>query len=281
MTPHSRDTGPGRTIQTVQGVEVHIEGPEQAPVVLMVHGWPDTLALWDGTVAALQDRFRCVRFSLPGYEGTIAPASSFDAMMALWKAVADAVSPGVPITLLVHDWGCVFGYEFAARHPQRVARVIGVDIGDHNSRALGATLTPKEKAMVLGYQVWLALAWKLSGLSRSLGDGMTRWMARQLRHKGQRNLVGAHMNYPYAMRWFGALGGMPRLAQVDFKVPMLYLYGERKFFMFHSSGWIERLKARPGSAVRAFRTGHWVMLGDPEGFHQAVRNWLLLQPDGA
>ncbi len=58
--------------------------------------------------------------------------------------------------------------------------------------------------MVLGYQVWLALAWKLSGLSRSLGDGMTRWMARQLRHKGQRNLVGAHMNYPYAMRWFSA-----------------------------------------------------------------------------
>ena len=40
----------------VQGLTVRIEG--QGPTVVMLHGWPDTLALWDGTVAALQDQLQ-------------------------------------------------------------------------------------------------------------------------------------------------------------------------------------------------------------------------------
>ena len=34
----------------------------------MVHGWPDTYRLWDGQVEALKDRYRCVRFTLPGFD---------------------------------------------------------------------------------------------------------------------------------------------------------------------------------------------------------------------
>jgi len=42
----------------VDGHTVVLQG--QGEVVLMLHGWPDTLALWDGTVAALADTtFKC------------------------------------------------------------------------------------------------------------------------------------------------------------------------------------------------------------------------------
>src|SRR5438045_1806199 len=34
----------------------------------MIHGWPDTWRLWDGQVPALSDRYRCVRFTLPGFD---------------------------------------------------------------------------------------------------------------------------------------------------------------------------------------------------------------------
>ena len=131
----------------VDGTEVLVESTGD-DTVLMLHGWPDTLALWDGTVAALRDRWRCVRLSLPGYDraapGLGAPCP-LARITALLREVADAVSPGRPVTLLVHDWGCVFGYEFALRHPERVARVIGVDVGDHNSPALQRALTPGQK----------------------------------------------------------------------------------------------------------------------------------------
>ena len=49
---------------------VHVEG--QGPyTIVMVHGFPDTYRLWDGTVAALKDSYRCARFTLPGFVGPV------------------------------------------------------------------------------------------------------------------------------------------------------------------------------------------------------------------
>ena len=118
----------------VNGTEVRVQG-QGNDTVLMLHGWPDTLALWDGTVAALQDRFTCARLTLPGFESGPS-ATSLDEMCDVLLAVADRLSPAKPVTLMLHDWGCIFGYQFAMRHPNRVSRVVAVDVGDHNSAAL-------------------------------------------------------------------------------------------------------------------------------------------------
>ncbi len=78
--------------------------------MLLIHGWPDTRRLWDSTVQALEPHFRCVRFTLPGYDLTrSARPVSLAEMTALIAAIVDAVSPGRPVTLLLHDWGSVFG----------------------------------------------------------------------------------------------------------------------------------------------------------------------------
>lgn len=250
------------------GAGVHFD----AGTLLMVHGWPDTHRLWDSTVTALQDHHRCARFTLPGFDVALATrGTSLADMTALLLNIVDAISPDQPVTLLLHDWGCFFGYEFAARHPGRVARIVAVDIGDHNSAALDASLNAKAKLQVLGYQLWLALAWKMGG---SLGNRMTRWMAHALRCKTNPALMGWQMNYPYAMQWFGSLGGFRGAAPVEPACPLLYLYGQRKPFMFHSQQWLNSVAARPGCAVQGFATGHWVMVGDPAGFHSAVASWL-------
>ena len=56
----------------VHGTEVWLQG-EGDEVILMLHGWPDTRALWDGTVAALQDRCTCARLTLPLKSGVLSP----------------------------------------------------------------------------------------------------------------------------------------------------------------------------------------------------------------
>lgn len=262
------------TVRRVEGIEVFEEG--QGPTtVLMLHGWPDTHHLWDGTVAALRDGYRCVRFTLPGFDATQPRRdTSLAEMTALLLRICDAISPDQPVTLLIHDWGCAFGFEFAGRHPHRVARIVGVDVGNHNDAALRASLSGKERAMVFGYQIWLALAWKIGG---TLGDRMTRWMARSLRCRSPQERISCQMNYPYAMRWFGSLGGFASALPVRPHCPMLFVYGEKKPFMFHSPDWLAAIAARPGSAVQGLRTGHWVMVDKPEAFHACVRGWL----DGA
>ena len=58
------------------------------------------------------------------------------------------------------------------------------------------------------------------------------------------------------------------------KVPMLFVYGERKPFLFHTPQWAAALGAKAGNQVRAFATGHWVMSQEPARFNQVVDSWL-------
>ena len=271
--PHPvRDDSPNMTTEqciTVNGTEVWLQG-QGDEVILMLHGWPDTRALWDGTVAALQDRATCARLTLPGFEYGSA-ATSLDDMCQLLRQIVDLISPDQPLTLMLHDWGCIFGYEFAMRHPDRVARVVAVDVGDHNSGSLLREWGLKEKLSVMGYQVWLALAWKLGG---NLGTRMTRAMARWLRCPTDPASITQKMNYPYAMQWFSTAGGFKRAAQIQLPMPLLFVYGERKPFMFHSVKWLKKVAANPGSSVQGLPCGHWVMVSKPEAFHARVRQWL-------
>ena len=246
-------------------MDVHTEGAG-AKTIVMVHGWPDTHRLWDGQVPALRDRYCCVRFTLPGFDGEKRAYTLDEVVEAIRTVVGER-----RVTLLLHDWGCLYGYQFAMRYPQLVERIVGVDIGDAGSRAHLAELGLRGKLMIAAYQNWLALAWRIGG---RVGDAMSRAMARLLRCPTDPATIGAHMGYPYAVRWFGAAGGFQKLRVFKPEVPMLFLYGEKKPLMFHSRSWAERVATQKGSRVIAFPTGHWIMVTRRDAFNEALRTWL-------
>jgi pimeloyl-ACP methyl ester carboxylesterase len=69
--------------------------------------------------------FKTSRFSLPGVDiDKAARAVSLAQMTTRIVAIVEHVSPGRAVNLLAHDWGCLYGYEFAARHPDEVARLV-------------------------------------------------------------------------------------------------------------------------------------------------------------
>jgi pimeloyl-ACP methyl ester carboxylesterase len=258
-------------VVSIAGTEVHVEGDADAEPIVMVHGWPDTYRLWDAQVAFLKDMYRCIRFTLPGFdESQLRRAYTIDEVTAFMRQVIELLCPGKKVTLMLHDWGCVFGYEFYMRHPQLVARIVGVDIG--SQQGLRRELKARAKFYILAYQVWLAIAWKIGG---PLGDWMTRKMARWVRAKSDPRFIASRMNYAYYLTWFGGEQSLRRRTQL-FKpaCPMLFVYGERKFFMFHAKAWVEALNQRPGSKAVGFDTGHWVMLQRPERFNQVAGEWL-------
>jgi pimeloyl-ACP methyl ester carboxylesterase len=140
-----------------------------------------------------------------------------------------------------------------------------------NTRAHARSLSVKAKAMVFAYQVWLAIAWRLGGRP---GDWMTRWMARTLRCPSDPRFIDSRMDYPYYIAWFRAHGSYRDMVRFEPPVPMLFVYGKRKPFLFHTPAWADALAARPGNAVRAFDTGHWVMSRQPQQFNTVVDAWL-------
>jgi pimeloyl-ACP methyl ester carboxylesterase len=238
----------------------------------MIHGWPDTYRLWDEQVAFLKDRYRCVRFTLPGFDiEKPRRAFSLDEMMAIVKNIVERTSPGRKAILMLHDWGCAFGYQFAMRFPSLVSRIIGVDIGDAGTRAHIGSLTLRAKVMVFAYQIWLAIAWRIGG---RLGDRMTLAMARIARAPSDPRFIDSRMDYPYYIRWMKAYGSYRGMVRFEPSVPMLFIYGKKKLFLFHTPAWAEALASRPRSQVHAFDTGHWVMKQKPQEFNAVVAAWL-------
>ncbi len=256
----------------IDGSTVRLDGTGPH-TVLLLHGWPDTLALWDPTVAVLAPAFRCARIALPGFDVTRGRrAPTLAQMTAHIAAVVDAVSPDAPVTLVLHDWGAIYGYQYALAHPGRVARVVAVDIGDTGSGEFVRGLPLKAKLGIAGYQLWLALAYLAP---RRLGDRMTRWMARQLRAPAPADAIHAQMNHPYVAQFTGGFKAMQRVKPAW---PLLFVYGQRKPFMFHAAPWAERVAATPGNAVHGLRAGHWVMKDQPEAFHRLLLDWLAATP---
>ena len=163
--------------KVVDGVDIYIEG-EGAETIVMIHGWPDTYRVWDAQVAELKQRYRCVRFTLPGFDITKPRRSySLDAMLRVLLHIVNSVSQKQKVILMLHDWGCVFGYEFYMRNKALVSVIVGVDIGDAQSKATARSRSVGQKMMVSGYQSTLALAWAIGG---PVGNLMTRGMVSAL-----------------------------------------------------------------------------------------------------
>jgi len=257
--------------RSIAGVDVFEEGQGQQTIV-MIHGWPDTYRLWDAQVTAFQSNYRCVRFTLPGFESAGARrACGLSETINVIRQITETVSPDRPVILMVHDWGCLFGYQFVMSNPTLVSKVIGLDIGDAGSRYHVESLSFKAKLLTFSYQIWLAAAWRIGG---SVGDIMTRFMARQMKAPADLSQIGSHMNYPYYIRWFGAYGSYRAARTFNPSIPMLFIYGTKKPLMFHSPNWAHKLEIREDSHIVAMDAGHWMMRDDPEGFNDAVLRWL-------
>ncbi len=92
-------------------------GDPGQPVVVLVHGYPDSKEVWTGVARQLADRFHVVLYDLRGCGRSTAPRPlrggfTLEKLTADFRAVADAVSPGRPVHLVGHDWGSVQGWEF-------------------------------------------------------------------------------------------------------------------------------------------------------------------------
>jgi pimeloyl-ACP methyl ester carboxylesterase len=94
-------------------------GSPGGPVVVLVHGWPDTHRMWDGVAGLLEADFRVVAYDTRGQGDSVtrAPDTAFtlDVLADDLVAVIDAVSPGVPVHVVGHDWGSIQSWEAVCR----------------------------------------------------------------------------------------------------------------------------------------------------------------------
>lgn len=216
--------------------DVLVAGPEGAPLVLLLHGFAESMHCWSAQATALADMgFRAMAPSQRGYSPRARPDPRdfpsyhidrlMDDAMAL---VAAAGHGGQRFHLAGHDWGGSIAWALADRHHERIAsltvlsrphpnafnRALTLD-GEqaHRSRHHQAFLEPDAAGIVLADDArWLRDRWAAHGVPAAA-------MAEHLPVLGNPDAMEA------ALAWYRARGAI-RTPIGPIRVPTLYIWGD-------------------------------------------------------
>ena len=260
--------------EIVSQLEYQIEGDGEQTLVF-IHGYPDSLEMWDQQVAYLKDYYTCIRFTLPGYglkDNGERPHYSIPQI----RTIIDTFMQGLgkdKVTVLAHDWGAVFAFKYLEQ-TELVERLVLFDIGSFGEA--------KRPAINAQYTFALAVAWMLP---ESLGEKLTNYTASSILHvpdvdpnKTVADLrAEPRLTYPYFHLWKAILSGNmpPSLEVEEYETPFLFMYGKDKKVWFHSDSWLQKVKKLHKADVEALPGGHWFMQSSPDLVNHKLHQWLL------
>jgi pimeloyl-ACP methyl ester carboxylesterase len=114
--------------RTVAGLRVRFmnTGPKDAPALILLHGFGASLDTWEPWAKVLSARYRVIRLDLPGF-GLTGPDPIGDYSDARTLAVIAGLMDQLGVQnagFIGNSLGGRFAWEFAARYPARVTRLV-------------------------------------------------------------------------------------------------------------------------------------------------------------
>lgn len=135
-----------RTVE-IDGVSIFYReaGPAEAPVLLLLHGFPTSSHMYRDLLTRLSDRYRVIAPDYPGFGHSEAPDRaafdySFDRYAQLMAGFTDALGLD-RYALYVMDYGAPVGFRLAVARPDRVTALI-VQNGNAYDEGLGEFWNP-------------------------------------------------------------------------------------------------------------------------------------------
>jgi haloacetate dehalogenase len=135
----------------VNGIRMHYVVAGAGPLVVLLHGWPQTWYCWRKVIPALAERYTVVAPDLRGYGLTDKPAGGYDkrTMAADVRSLAHHLGFGRAV-LVGHDRGARVAHRYGLDHPDEVERLVVLDVIP--TRAMWDRL---DLALARGFWHWL------------------------------------------------------------------------------------------------------------------------------
>jgi pimeloyl-ACP methyl ester carboxylesterase len=118
-------------------------GPKDAPVVLLLHGFPTSSHMFRNLIPVLAERYRVVAPDLPGFGFTVSPspfAHTFDHLVQVMDGFTDTIGVN-RYAVYVFDYGAPVGFRLALKHPERVTALITQN-GNAYEEGIGQVFDP-------------------------------------------------------------------------------------------------------------------------------------------
>ena len=276
------------TLERIGPLALEVSGPEGAPLVVCLHGFPDVPATWRGLREALVGAG--LRVATPWLRG-YAPSSlegPFDLDTAARDVVrvVDALSPGRPAALVGHDWGAACTVVATARAPWAFSAAVTLAL----PHPLAFVHNLASHPMQLRRSAYMALfqlpSWPERALVARDGALVRRlWRAWSPGFEPPREHLDEvvrclRASLPGPLGWYRALPGQllaPGPARVE--TPTLALHGARDGCVHPGlacgqSAWF----AGPFEQEVVPAAGHFLHLEQPALVHARVLAWLGEHP---
>ncbi|MHB8467395.1 MAG: alpha/beta fold hydrolase [Acidimicrobiales bacterium] len=269
-------------------------GPEQGPLALCLHGFPDSARTWRyllPDLAALG--YRAVAPWMRGYAPTQVPADASYGVGALAAdacAIHDAVGAGADAVLIGHDWGAIAGYAAAGYAPERWSRLVTAAVPPLG--AIGMKLFSydqlkrsfymfvfqnplAEMAVAADDMAFIARLWEdwspgydgaedVAGVKDALRDPAN--LAAALGY--YRAMLGTTPPDPTYDAQAAAAGGIP-------PQPTLYLHGDQDGCMAVDLATDAEAFLSPGSKAEVVTgTGHFLHVEKPDEVNRMIGDWV-------
>lgn len=122
-------------VETGEGLafDALVAGPGDGAPVLLLHGFPQSAAMWRPELEALAGAgYRAIAFDQRGYSPGARPEAvegyRLDHLVADALAVALAVAGDRPFHVVGHDWGAVVAWHLAGHHADRVLSLTALSV---------------------------------------------------------------------------------------------------------------------------------------------------------
>lgn len=252
------------------------------PPLVMLHGLSGHARTWDHTAAALSDTYRVLALDQRGHgDSDWAPRYGFGPMAGDLLAFLDAMALG-EVTLMGLSMGGLVSFVFAAEHPERVRRLVILDIGPEIAPAgaqnVAASLAANDVFGSVGEAVAQAraanprptdeaLRHRVSHSLRALPDGTFTFKM----DKALRSQRGAIFDRTPEQLWE---------AWRSVRCPVLLIRGADSEVLAAETAQRMLTENPHASFASVPDCGHSITLDNPQGLLVALEPWLAAEKTG-
>ncbi|GLR85270.1 alpha/beta fold hydrolase [Bradyrhizobium iriomotense] len=261
-------------------------GRSDAPVLLLLHGFPSAGHMFRELIPMLSDRLRLIAPDLPGFgQSDMPPRDKFSYTFVKLAHVIERFTEVIGLSrfaIYVFDYGAPTGFRLAVRHPERISAIIsqngnayeeGLSDGWTPIRAYWQDRSEKNRAALRAFLSPETTVWQythgVADTSRVSPDGYSLdnfYLARPGAHDVQLDLFGDYKSnvamYPEFQAYFR-----------QHKPPFLAVWGKNDPF-FLPPGAEAFKRDMPLADVRFLDTGHFALETHCEDIAKVIGDFL-------
>jgi pimeloyl-ACP methyl ester carboxylesterase len=257
------------------GLRLHVveAGPESAPAVVLLHGFPEFWYAWREQIDPLQEAgYRVIAVDQRGYNLSDKPrgVSAYQTRHQVADVVGLLDALGLDrVDLVAHDWGAHVAWTVAEEHPERLRRLVILNVAHPQVMTKNMIFNPRQTL-----KSWYVFAVQVPKIPEwVLGRRAFAMMHRFIHWDGEKGPMSAADRRRYTEAWSrdgaftsmlnwyrAALRSRPRLERPTrpIQVPVLLLWGTRDRFLDPSLAQQSLALCKEARLVTFPEGSHWI-----------------------